>query len=453
MEEEENVRDNPSKGDVADEQADKQDDETYQNLMASLPKDIAQLQSLLMHNLIANQQHQQQIKQLIKKNQELEEEVESLHEESARKFRDLEDDLDYNTGRKEELKEEVESLKEELDGEIEGRKLDTKRSNFLIQSYTGQCRDLVTENKELVIKLEKTLKEKLRFQEILKDISDEKQKVELDLDNLKNEHLKLQEKNQLIASQEDMDNENRELKEQLESSKSEKSKAIEDLKRENNSLKSKISILLTCELCNSTFSDKSLLKGHIELHHTDKQQDSEIDKINKKDQLLEKEKAMLSKLNKQKSIIYKTVLKMKQIESEDVVKCFCKGLCNIDHFKYRWVKPESDKFISRLDKILQEDQIFPVQDENKFTCHQCNKTFTDEGKLRNHKETEHVGCVNYICDHCGETFTEEVTLRNHKETVHGICLNFQSQQCEQSYVKQANFRNHMETAHLTIYEM
>ena len=87
MEKEVNVRDEAG-------ETKNQGDENYQRFMASLSTDTASLQSLLMHNLITNQQHKIELNDM------------------KEKIRDLDDEVEYHIGRKEELKEEVEDLKE-----------------------------------------------------------------------------------------------------------------------------------------------------------------------------------------------------------------------------------------------------------------------------------------------------------------------------------------------------
>ena len=52
---------------------------------------------------------------------------------------------------------------------------------------------------------------------------------------------------------------------------------------------------------------------------------------------------------------------------------------------------------------------------DNFKCDECEKSFKDEKKLRDHTEKMH---VKYECDDCDKVFKYEAVFEKHKEAAH-----------------------------------
>ena len=378
-------------------------DENYQNMLANMPSDVNQLKNLLLHNLITNHQHQVQIKDLEKTKQEVETELEEQKKENSSKLRDLEDKLEYNLGRKEELKGEVEDLKKEVE--------DLKES---LEEKRDQIENMFNANKIVGENIEKLKVE---------NVNVKKQNRNIVLNNLKN----IQE----------IKDENKELKETIDSNNRLHSKEMTNLNNHIKILESKVNSLLSCKYCYKAFEDETHLIRHIDsfhctikkqiscrlcskCFHTNEDMETHVSTEHKqkieKESLLKKQNELLLKINQQKVILFEKILTLKRSESDKSGKCNCRGTCKINHIKHRWIKPKSDKYLDRVNTVQQTDK--SISARKNFSCTQCDQTFTENRKCMNHVELVHATRAQLLCEECAQTFTEDADLRRHMETNH-----------------------------------
>ena len=219
-----------------------------------------------------------------------------------------------------------------------------------------------------------------------------------------------------------MTSENDELKGTLDSSE-----------KKISSLQSEVKSLLSCDYCDNIFDDKNQLKNHIKSLHeycmyertvkckfcnvtfnSEKDMASHVIVTHKpaieKERLLKKQNELVSNINLQKMKIYEKILMLKQKELQEKEKCSCKGICNIDHKIYRWVKPMSNTLVDRINKTEQTIETVisnePNYSSTEFPCQQCEHTFTEETNYQNPMETIHK-------QQCDQAHTTEVNLINH----------------------------------------
>ena len=79
----------------------------------------------------------------------------------------------------------------------------------------------------------------------------------------------------------------------------------------------------------------------------------------------------------------------------------------------------------------------------KYSCNQCDKTFTLQGHLKRHILTVHEG-VKYPCNQCDKTFTQQQHLKMHLVSVHeGV--KFACDKCEAKFTLKGNIylTNHL----------
>ena len=168
------------------------------------------------------------------------------------------------------------------------------------------------------------------------------------LDDLRKENVNILKQNKSLHD------ENLKLKVMVDSERKEK----DDLLLKNNSL---VKSLFACDKCEKTFTDKIGINQHIRSIHVEQEVKydlcgyifKKIENLKQhtkckhgenslKEVLLKKLNEIRSQTTKQKVKLYQSIYNLKQTEIHGRSKCSCKGLCLINHSKYRWIKSESD---------------------------------------------------------------------------------------------------------------
>ena len=369
-------------------------------------------------------------------------------------YEELEDELEYNFGRKEDLKEEVKNLEE--------KNKELQRNNW---------------------------KNVLTHIDIDKENIDLKERIEL----LEKENSQLKMENRVMVS-EDTKSEINNLKDMINNIEKDADVDINDLKTENLNLQLQIKDLLKCGDCDLSFDDKTLLKKHILSSHLQKKT---VDfKCNECDlnldtrgnlkahiakehtvkrciqDILRKEESILVQISEQKIKLYDSLYILKQKEERQKLYCSCRGrFCRIAHSKYRWIPSQSDILLIKLKSTNQQssepgtnlkyyeheeesniEDIFKRHSNSKhesdqvFQCHDCERRFDRDEDLQCHRKTDHLLNIDetYKCHICESEFIGAEIFKLHHDTFHPTNLDIQCQQCEKTFRNKDSLLNHME---------
>ena len=317
------------------------------------------------------------------------------------KLEEAEEEIEYNVRRKEELKDKIESLEKQLRG-----------ARDMYSSYMDQCKNLADRNRELEERISSISLEKCKLAEQNRIKAEELSKLKTQNKSLITNNIK-----SIEALQDDL----KTLEKKKESDKQEYSEEVGKAKERIRNLEIEIATFLKCEYCAQVFSDKENLQTHIEsLHLVNKQNRKENKGVKCKEcgkpfytkddlqrHIIAKHKLTISKekalqkldniqvqLSQQRRIIFDKLLLLRDRELKIRAKCMCKGICKIQHFKYRWSKSDSDKYSKQVTK-LSENSTTKVQfrihsSENlKFKCDQCELNYKSLELLKNHKQDIH----------------------------------------------------------------
>ncbi|KAI5620463.1 zinc finger protein 574, partial [Silurus asotus] len=82
-----------------------------------------------------------------------------------------------------------------------------------------------------------------------------------------------------------------------------------------------------------------------------------------------------------------------------------------------------------------------TEDDFKFPCSTCNKTFTSQIRLLSHRRTAHSSERRFKCNICGKPFKKQIHLRNHLRTHTGE-RPFQCSVCGKTFSSLANLSRH-----------
>ena len=238
------------------------------------------------------------------------------HRECSRRIDHLEDELDYNFGRKEELKAETRKLKE---------KYDDLHEIHLKNAQVAMDRNV--ENAQL----------KKKIETLQKEISESGDQIE----SLKSENKILKEQLEFRGKEDEsifncLKSENRDLKETIGIMKKDKQDIHNDLNTANLNLKLQVENLLTCDECEKSFCDKDAMFSHVKFNHlvrstvcfkcdvcddgfaTENDMNRHVrtkhrNKLLRKN-LLEKMNKLDNQIKSQKITIYNDIFKLKQKE-------------------------------------------------------------------------------------------------------------------------------------------
>ena len=89
------------------------------------------------------------------------------------------------------------------------------------------------------------------------------------------------------------------------------------------------------------------------------------------------------------------------------------------------------------------------EQEKKFSCNKCEKSFQSKYLLRRHSEVVHEGLKNYKCDKCSKTFSDAGNMRKHIACVHENLKPYQCDDCGKAYGQSNDLRRHIKKFHFS----
>ena len=272
--------------------------------------------------------------------------------------------------------EEIKMLKDNNDGMIsqisENVRMEKKIfiQNGIIEEIKGKLYD--------VKELEETN---------LRDIDAKNEELKTEVANLEKEVKELEEVNkEKINMLESIEAENKILKDTLREKKDENNVDDDELfVGKEFSLLEIFGNAFPCKLCNETFWKRNELKSHVEEQHREVRQ---VNIWNDKLSLLEAENF------KQKSLLFSSLLNLKETEERSRSICQCKSFCKIRHVFYNWSKPKSEELLKKSKAILgiqvdAENIKTEEFEEESFQCEHCESCFVNSRELKKHSEEQH----------------------------------------------------------------
>jgi len=101
-----------------------------------------------------------------------------------------------------------------------------------------------------------------------------------------------------------------------------------------------------------------------------------------------------------------------------------------------------DEYASVIEEVDIESQ---RDDQNQFSCNECDGKFKNSANLRQHKVSKHQG-VRYDCETCGKGFSQPQAMKRHTRTVHGGARH-SCDYCDLKAVEKCYIKQHMITKH------
>ena len=390
------------------------------------------------------------------------------HTECRKRIDQLEDDLDYNIGRKEDLKAEV-------------RKLEKRNEDLHETNWTDAK----------------------AFMETKVKMADLKKMLE----NVKKENADLSNDNTYLR---DIEAENRKLKEMIQSTREEKDKEIDNIKEKNQELQKQIENLLkcdecglhldakasikehilskhsklmfTCVQCDDCFQDKGMLKAHVLANHV--VEDINCSRCEKnlkvkqslKEHLIKEHSSKSQRNDLQKKIneltnrvtgqrikLHGDLFNLKQKELMKKGSCKCQGkFCKINHMRFRWTMSRADCFFSRLLLISPEYITKEATGTKFYQCNKCEKMCDNIEGMKTHNITNHsqhdlgeaqesiLGSFSYECEMCDEMLDDTDNLQKHIETIH--TQHFKCKLCDNEFSNDTSLGKHIESEHISTYK-
>ena len=397
-------------------------------------------------------------------------------------YEELEEELDYNYGRKEDLKREVRQLELKLKEKSEETE-ELRFTNFNnAKAHLSREADL----KAKIESLEETVHE-------LKVKNKDVQTIEV----LGSENRDLKEAKGI------MEKDKEKLEETINCLKDDKLKAVSNFEAETKSLRSQIRNLLTCEECGQSFDVKMDMKTHIRLKHAVHEYKCDdcgkcfenfanmkthiqanhceisfkcneceetfyahdnlkahISNEHKRkgyiEQILKKENYIKTQVFKQKIRLSDSLYQLKQKEEKQRKKCYCKGVfCTIAHSRYRWI-------VSQTDILFNKYKLMNSELKRKVGCEKCELEFNCEDILKRHKESHHVSDPKFQCQECDVILNSDECLKSHIKNNHTPTplettffnpslsrSKFVCQPCDKSFPDEDYLLSHMESEHST----
>lgn len=86
-----------------------------------------------------------------------------------------------------------------------------------------------------------------------------------------------------------------------------------------------------------------------------------------------------------------------------------------------------------------------AEDDNKFTCRMCSKTFSLQRLLNRHMKC-HSDIKRYLCTFCGKGFNDTFDLKRHTRTHTGV-RPYKCNLCEKSFTQRCSLESHCLKVH------
>ena len=414
---------------------------------------------------------------------------------------DLEDELEYNFGRKEELKEKVKDLEAEVketnalnlsnakvcvDKEYENAQL--KKKIIILEKENSELHKAETHTKkgngkekgELVTKLEEKVRE---LGDQIKEMYNTNRVVGQNLEDLNKKYIVLTEENTKLVNV-GQENENLQMENKMLATK------INELELENNRIKEyqstetenskqstktkceELRDLLKCDDCDQTFKTKEGFIQHVKAIHVQKVECSqcdrrvknitemkdhkkkEHDKKNLKESLIQRQISLSHEIKNQRETLYKKIYNLKQRETKKIGHCKCQGnTCKINHHKFKWMASKAD--------ILFEELLHFCYHESRglnsiiYICPYCNDGFFDKTDLECREDIVHLSCFENQtkpcqCEICGNLFQTMESLKSHMG-MHQDLTMYICNHCECVFKMETELTHHVQSVHTPHY--
>ena len=83
----------------------------------------------------------------------------------------------------------------------------------------------------------------------------------------------------------------------------------------------------------------------------------------------------------------------------------------------------------------------------KFTCDDCQKTYSTRQSLKRHMSDVHKGLKPFKCTSCDSKFANGQGLKNHIAAIHGGKKPYQCQKCDSSFATNQGLKRHISSVH------
>ena len=174
----------------------------------------------------------------------------------------------------------------------------------------------------------------------------------------------------------------------------------------------------TCDICNTSFSQKSSMLKHKRDHHGEE-----------------------SKLNKQCDLCGKILAREEQMKVHRKKVHFNTQLIQCDQCDYKCKERNSLK-----------DHISTVHIRKRaFKCERCPERFFSYGAMKQHEYTKHKNTEKrFKCIECDYKSVSKQTLQNHLNGVHLGLRPFKCKACGQGFTQQSHMNSHYKRVHLAL---
>lgn len=85
--------------------------------------------------------------------------------------------------------------------------------------------------------------------------------------------------------------------------------------------------------------------------------------------------------------------------------------------------------------------------EKKYTCDNCNRTYSNLNALDYHNKTKHGSGTKYTCNMCGAQFSTDANLLRHTTAIHEEAAKIECEDCGEYFTRKDNLKCHMKNRH------
>ena len=114
--------------------------------------------------------------------------------------------------------------------------------------------------------------------------------------------------------------------------------------------------------------------------------------------------------------------------------------------KHGW---QLENFVgSKVKALCRYESTVKEPSPTMYQCEQCDKTFKYTVSLKEHVKIEHEGIKDsYSCEECGKTFSRYMSLRLHIKGIHKKERNFKCDKCPSKFLMKQSLERHLRTVH------
>lgn len=147
------------------------------------------------------------------------------------------------------------------------------------------------------------------------------------------------------------------------------------------------------------------------------------------------------------------VSKYHNIQKLVACRFFCMLSVIISMNKMDGIKKGTDKNLARTKYwktvLIESSDISEIRSRSrKIVCDSgCNKTFTQQAHLNQHKRTVHDGLKPFSCQSCTRSFGKKFDLSSHENAVHRNIRLHECSVCRKAFAKRSNMFRHKTKLH------